>query len=374
MNNNKAGSILFSPIQIGSITIPNRFVRSATHAFMADADGYVTERQIKLLEELAQGEVGLIVSGHAYIHPRGKASLSQTAVYDDRFTPGLQRLAEAVHRFPSRIVLQLAHAGRQTKEKLAGGIPVAPSAVYEPVFKIRPQALTEPDIQAIIQDFVKGAERAKAAGFDGVQLHLAHGYLLSSFLSPHTNRRSDRWGGTLDNRVRIVLEIIQGIQSGSGRSFPVLAKLNSTDLLPQGLDIEEAKAVAVFLESAGVHAIEVSGGMSEAGQASVWKGPFTEEEEGYFLKNAHHIKSVVSIPVIGLGGFRTFAGMEKAVQQGRADMISMSRPFIRTPDLIHKFKMGEIQKSECISCNKCFNPRGIECGELKTSRSYPKTK
>jgi 2,4-dienoyl-CoA reductase-like NADH-dependent reductase (Old Yellow Enzyme family) len=373
MNYNQTHSILFSPIQIGPITVANRFVRSATHAFMSDADGYVTERQIKLLEDLAKGEVGLIVSGHAFIHRRGKASLAQTAVYDDRFVPGLQRMAEAVHRFSSRIFLQLAHAGRQTKEKLAGGIPVAPSAVYEPVFKITPHILTELDIQALIQGFVESAQRAKEAGFDGVQLHLAHGYLLSSFLSPHTNRRSDQWGGALANRMRIILQIIQGIQSGSGRDFPVMVKMNSTDLLPKGLNIEEAKAAAVILERAGIHAIEVSGGMSEAGRASVWKGPFTEAEEGYFLENAFHIKSAVTIPVLGLGGFRTFAKMEKAVQEGRADMISMSRPFIRTPDLIYRFKTGKINKSDCISCNKCFNPRGIECGDLKTSRSSCKT-
>ncbi len=373
MDNIQMHSLLFSPIQIGPISIVNRFVRSATHAFMADADGYVTDRQIQLLTDLARGEVGLIVSGHAFIHPRGKASLSQTAVYDDRFVPGLQRMVEAVHRFPSRIFLQLSHAGRQTKEKLAGGTPLAPSAVYEPIFKITPQILTEQDIQELIQGFIKSAQRAKEAGFDGVQLHLAHGYLLSAFLSPHTNRRSDRWGGSLDNRMRIIVQIIQGIQSGSGRDFPVMVKMNSTDLLPQGLNIEDAKAAAVILEGAGIHAIEVSGGMSEAGQASIWKGPFTEAEEGYFLENAAQIKSAVTLPILGLGGLRTFAKMEKALQEGRADMISMSRPFIRTPDLIQRFRTGKIKKSDCISCNKCLNPRGIECGDLKSSRSSPKT-
>ncbi len=368
MYTNQTHSLLFSPIQIGPLTIANRFVRSATHAFMADADGYVTKRQIQLLADLARGEVGLIVSGHAFIHQRGKASLSQTAIYDNRFVLGLRRMTEAVHHFSSRIFLQLSHAGRQTKDKLAGGIPLAPSAVYEPVFKITPQILTEEDIQGIIQGFGESGQRAKEAGFDGVQLHLAHGYLLSSFLSPHTNRRSDRWGGSLDNRMRIILQIIQGIQSGCGRDFPVMVKMNSTDLLPQGLNIEDAIAAAVILESAGIHAIEVSGGMSEAGQASIWKGPFTEEEEGYFLENAAQIKSAVTLPTFGLGGLRTFAKMEKAIREGRVDMISMSRPFIRTPDLIHRFKMGEINKSECISCNKCLNPRGIECGDLKTSR------
>jgi len=362
MNNE---SILFSPIKISKLSIPNRFVRSATHAYMADKDGFVTDRQIRLLEELAVGETGLIMTGHTYVNPTGIAGIFQTGIHSDKYIEGLSRLAEAVHRYPSRIFLQLSHAGRQTKERYCGCIPLAPSAVYEPVFKVMPREMTENEIEGVIDDFIQGARRAKEACMDGVQLHIAHGYLLSSFISPYTNRRNDEWGGTAEKRARIVLRILEGIKELLGTDYPVIVKLNSTDLLPKGLTIEESIEIAVLLEKNGIDGIEVSGGMNEAGKASVWEGPFTEEEEGYFVDNAALIKAAVRVPVFGLGGLRTFALMEKAVEEGRADLISMSRPFIREPYLVKKFRLGEIKKSKCISCNKCFNLRGIRCAVLK---------
>ena len=242
------GSVLFEPIKIGALTTPNRFVRSATHDFMADESGCVTDRQVALFDRLAQGEVGLIITGHAFVEPRGKASLFQTAVYDDRFIAGLRRIPAAVHRTPARILLQIAHAGRQTKEKFAGGIPMAPSAVHEPVFKLMPHPMSPVEIRTVIRAFVAAAGRAREAGFDGVQLHAAHGYLLSAFLSPHTNRRRDVWGGSLENRLRMTLEIVAGIQNLAGPDFLLTVKLNTTDLLPSGLDIAEAMLALVLMD------------------------------------------------------------------------------------------------------------------------------
>lgn len=361
-------SILFSSIKIGSVVLPNRFVRSATHDFMADEDGSISERNISLFRRLAEGEVGLIITGHAYVHPAGKASPRQIGIYEDRFVEGLLPITSAVHRYPTRIFLQIAHAGRQTKEKICGCAPLSPSAVYEPVFKVMPKEMTAEEIKMTIDDFIKAGERAKKAGFDGVQLHVAHGYLLSSFISPYTNKREDEYGGSLQNRLRIVSEILRGIKNLAGAEFPVILKLNSSDFLQGGLSPEEAVEIARLLEADGADGIEASGGMSEAGKGSVWQGLRTEEEEGYFVENAARIKSAVRVPVFGLGGIRTFKLMEKMVREGKVDLISMSRPFIREPYLIQKFRTGEIDKSECISCNKCFNPRGIRCAELeKTS-------
>jgi len=331
---------------------------------MAEEDGTVTDRQLDLFFRLAEGEVGLIITGHAFVNPQGKASPRQIGIHEDGMAPGLARLAAAVHRFPSRIFIQLAHAGRQTKEKICGGLPVAPSAVYEPVYKVLPKEMTQAEIAGTIDDFVRGAVRARAAGFDGVQVHAAHGYLLSSFLSPHTNRRSDAWGGSPENRMRIVSEIIRGIKAAAGASFPVAIKLNSSDLMPGGLDIEAAIEAARRFESDGLDAVEVSGGTSEAGLGSMWPGVRPEAEEGYFVDAAARLKAGVRIPVFGLGGLRTFREMEKAVLGGRADFVSMSRPFIREPGLVRLFREGKIRKSECISCNKCLNPRGIACGDL----------
>jgi len=366
-----AASILFTRISIGQAVLPNRFVRSATHDFLAEDDGSITDRQVDLFFRLAEGEVGLIITGHAFVNPGGKASPRQIGIHEDGLVPGLARLATAVHRFPSRIFVQLAHAGRQTKEKICGGPPIAPSAVYEPVYKVLPREMTESEIAGIIDDFVRGAVRAKAAGFDGVQVHAAHGYLLSSFLSPHTNRRSDAWGGPLENRARIISEIIRGIKSAAGADFPVAIKLNSSDLMPGGLGIEEAVEAGRRFESDGLDAIEVSGGTSEAGRGSIWPGVRPEAEEGYFVDAAAKVKGIVRVPVFGLGGLRTFREMEKVVLEGRVDLVSMSRPLIREPGLVRLFREVKIRKSECISCNKCFNPRGIACADLAVRTRRP---
>jgi len=357
-------SVLFTPLEIGPVKIPNRFARSATHDFMSGEDGSVTDRQVALFRRLADGEVGLIITGHAYVNPAGKASPRQIGVHDDRMIDGLSRIPRSVHDFPTRIFLQIAHAGRQTKEKICGCVPAAASAVYDPVFKLLPRAMTRDEIRATIGEFVQAGRRAKQAGFDGVQIHVAHGYLLSSFISPHTNRREDDYGGSLENRVRMVREILRGIKSLAGPCFPVIAKLNSQDFLPGGLVVEESIEIARALEADGLDGVEVSGGMSEAGRGSVWQGLRPEEEEGYFVDSASRFKAAVRIPVFGLGGLRTFAVMERAVAEGCVDFISLSRPLIREPGLVKKFRLGEVPKSECISCNKCFNPRGIECGDL----------
>jgi 2,4-dienoyl-CoA reductase-like NADH-dependent reductase (Old Yellow Enzyme family) len=182
------------------------------------------------------------------------------------------------------------------------------------------------------------------------------------------NRRTDEWGGSPENRARMALEIVRGIKEATGAGYPLIVKLNSTDFLPAGLSIEDSIGVAGMLEAAGVDGIEVSGGMAESGRGSVWIGLRAEEEEGYFVGNAARIKAAVKVPVFGLGGNRTFAVMERFVAEGKVDLISLSRPLIRDPYLIKKFRAGEISKSECISCNKCFNPRGICCGDLKEKR------
>jgi 2,4-dienoyl-CoA reductase-like NADH-dependent reductase (Old Yellow Enzyme family) len=224
--------------------------------------------------------------------------------------------------------------------------------------------MDQEEIKSVIDDFIQSSRRAKEAGFDGIELHVAHGYLLSSFISPYTNRRKDEWGGTLTNRLRIVVEIIQGIKELSGKEFPLIVKLNSSDFLPEGLNIDESIEIAKILEGEGADGLEVSGGMAEAGRGSVWKGFRPEDEEGYFVDNAFKIKAELSIPVFGLGGIRSFSVMEKIIEEGKVDLISMSRPFIREPFLIRKFRTEKIKKSECISCNKCFNLRGISCAEL----------
>jgi 2,4-dienoyl-CoA reductase-like NADH-dependent reductase (Old Yellow Enzyme family) len=363
MNESNTDSVLLMPLALGSLTLSNRFVRSATQDYMARDDGEVTDRQVGLFRGLAEGEVGLIITGHAYVHPLGKAGPNQIAIFDDRFVPGLSRIAEAAHGRSSKIFVQLAHAGRQTKNKYIGGMPVSPSSVPDPVSKVTPREMTPEEIETLIGDFVRAGLRARDAGFDGVQLHAAHGYLLSSFLSPHTNRRTDEWGGSLANRVRVTVEILRGLKAGTGRNFPVMAKLNTTDFLIDGLTLDDAVAAARILEAAGLDGIEVSGGMAESGKGSVWAGLRTEGNEGYFVENAAVVKRAVHIPVSGLGGIRTPGVAERFVTEGRMDLVSMSRPFIRDPFLVRRFREGAIDGSDCISCNKCFNLNGIRCAQ-----------
>ncbi len=361
-------NILFTPIEIGRLTVPNRFARSATHAYLADDDGSVGAGEVELYRRLAEGEVGLIITGHAYVQPCGQASPRQIAASDDRFIEGLARIPTAVHAFPSRIFLQIAHAGRQTKPKLCGGVPVSPSPVYDPESKVMPRELAADEIRTLISDFVAAAVRARRAGFDGVQLHAAHGYLLSAFLSPHTNRRTDEWGGPVENRARALLEALRGVKAACGPDFPVIVKLNSTDFLEGGLTVDDAVRIAGMLDEAGIDGIEVSGGMAEAKKGSIWPGLRREEDEGYFVENAARIKGAVRVPVFGLGGIRTLAAAERMVADGRVDLISLSRPLIRDPYLVKHFREGAVAKSACISCNKCHSLRGIRCAELAQGR------
>ncbi|MBN2207259.1 MAG: NADH:flavin oxidoreductase [Candidatus Aminicenantes bacterium] len=354
-------SALFQTIRLGSQTLANRFARSATHDFMAREDGTVDDRQVALYRELARGEVGLIITGHAFFRPEGKASPRQMGVHEDRMVEGLSRISGAVHAFPAKVLLQIAHAGRQTKERICGGRPVAPSAVFDPVSGVLPRALNADEVAGLVGDFVAAAGRARAAGFDGVQIHAAHGYLLSSFLSPHTNRRRDEWGGSPDNRARIVVEIVRGIRNGLGRDFPVIIKINADDFLEDGVRVKDCVRVCRTLEAEGLDGFEISGGMAEAGRGSIWPGLRSEADEGYFLDAAARVKASVSVPVLGLGGWRTFRAMERAVEAGRADIVSLSRPLVRDPHLIRKFRTGELDRSDCVSCNKCLNPRGLRC-------------
>jgi 2,4-dienoyl-CoA reductase-like NADH-dependent reductase (Old Yellow Enzyme family) len=357
-------SVLFTPLRIGSVLVPNRFVRSATHDYLATDEGYVTDAEVDLYRRLAEGEVGLIITGHAFVQPSGKASPRQMAVHDDRFVEGLARIPAAVRGYPSRVFLQIAHAGRQTKPKLCGCVPVSPSAVYDPSSKVTPRELSGDEIRDLIDDFVLAAARAKKAGFEGVQLHAAHGYLLSTFLSPHTNRRTDAWGGRVEDRAKALLEVLRGVKAACGRDFPTIVKLNSTDFLDDGLTLDDAVRIAGLLETAGIDGIEVSGGMAEAGRGSVWPGLRPESEEGYFVENAARIKKAVGVPVFGLGGLRTLAVAERIVAEGLVDLVSLSRPLIRDPFLVKNFREGRADRSECVSCNKCFHPRGIRCAEL----------
>ncbi len=350
----------------------NRFVRSATYDGCAE-EGYVTEKQIDLYKKLAEGGVGLIITGITTVDMKGQISKFQNFIFDDKFISGLRRLTTAVHDRGAKIAVQLFHAGREARfPKTVSQIPLGPSFLdKDPYFKGIYRGLTEEEIWEIIQAFGNGAIRAREAGFDAIQIHGAHGYLLSQFLSPFTNRRDDNWGGDLKNRLRIHRKIYQEIRKKVGQDYPILIKIGVQDGIPGGLEFNEGKLAAQYLAEMGFDALEVSQGLRGKGYENTEfkTGINTTDQEAYFCHWSSQIKSLVKIPVLLVGGLRTFELMEEIVKRGDADLISLSRPLIRKPDLILEWERGYPRKSECISCNKCLEGlmkgKTLECLQVK---------
>lgn len=357
--------MLFKPIRLGNMDVANRFVRSATHEWMAEPDGTPTDRISDLYEELALNEVGLIITGYAYVNPKGKSDHLQQGIYDDRFVEPYKKIVSKVHKHKSKIVMQIVHGGRQTMLSAQNPIMLAPSAVTITTNGVTPEEMTEAEILDTIDDFANAARRSKEAGFDGVQLHCAHGFLLSNFISPYTNRRKDRWGGSTEKRTRIIVDIIKRIREMLGEDFPILVKMNATDGFPAGrknvLDAPECVEIAKILAANGVCAIEVSGGIAEAGDELFRTKIDVPEEEAYYRDYSKMIKEAVDVPVILVGGIRSRTVMEKMLAEDYADMISLCRPLICEPDLVVKISNGETDVAKCVSCNLCSDETGIKC-------------
>ncbi|TWJ33536.1 oxidoreductase [Geobacter argillaceus] len=364
---------LFDETSIKGMLLNNRLVRSATWEGMCAPDGRPTQKLAAYYGTLARGGVGLIISGYAYVRPDGKQLPGQLGVHDDAFAEELAALAGAVHRESGRICLQLVHAGGQTMAKVAGRQPVAPSAVAVDQYPEMPAELSTDDIAALVTCFADGARRAKGAGCDAVQLHAAHGYLINQFLSPLTNRREDAYGGSIENRCRFLMQVYRAIRCVVGKDFPVLVKLNGSDNLPGGLDLDDALVAARLLDEEGVDAIEVTGGTPASGnQTPVRQGIDKREQEAYNLPLAYRMKNAVSCPIMVVGGLRSFEVAEGIIRREEADYVSFARPFIREPHLALRWREGNEVHARCISCNGCFKPGlkegGIYCVVDKIER------
>lgn len=358
-------SKLFEETEINGMKLANRFVRSATWEGMATDDGAVTSSLINCMVGLAEGGVGLIISSHAYVHPRGQAGPWQLGVYKDELIPGLQTMTDAVHEKGGKIVMQLAHGGFFANAKLTGQPSLAPSNV-EGIAKGPRQELTAAEIKEIVNAIATGAERAKKSGFDGVQIHSAHGYLLSQFLSPVFNKRIDEYGGDVRRRAKIHTEVLQAVRDAVGTDYPVLIKMNSQDFIDGGLSLEDAVQVGKVMEEGGIDAIEISGGMLYNSKLSPSRvGINKEEKEAYFRDAAKAFRAKIDVPLILVGGNRSFEVAEQLVNEGVTDYISFSRPLIREPGLVNRWKSGDLKKAACISDNQCFEParkgKGIYC-------------
>ncbi len=350
-------SQLFSPFVVNGMRLANRFVRSATGESMAPDDGRVTDELIEIYRALAQGGCGLIITGHSFVRADGRAGFGMTGLDKDELIPGWKRLVQVVHETESKIAIQLNHAGRQTHPRIIGQTPVAPSPVPASGAGFVPRQLTSDEIRSLIDAFAAAARRAMEAGFDAVQIHCAHGYLLSEFISPHTNRRDDEWGGTEENRRRMLVETYRAIRREVGPGYPVLVKLNAEDFLDDGLTLDMSLNIARALEAEGIDAIEVSAGMAVTVDKIVRKNIRSPEDEAYFEPQVKAFRKAVSVPLIMVGGLRSRAVMERVLREGTADLVSLCRPFIREPDLANKFERGEIERVACVSCNLCSSVR-----------------
>jgi 2,4-dienoyl-CoA reductase-like NADH-dependent reductase (Old Yellow Enzyme family) len=358
-------SKLFEATNINGTTIKNRFVRSATWEGMAEDDGMCTDKLINLMCKLVKGEVGLIITGHAYVHEKGKAGPWQLGIYEDRLIPGLCEMTDAVHKMGGKIAVQLAHAGMYANTGIKGDIPFAPSLVSG-FRKSAIQEMTLQDIQDVIEAFGMAAKRAKKAGFDGIQIHSAHGYLLSQFLSLSFNKRQDKYGGDIENRANILIEILSSIRKQVGNNYPVLIKINSCDFLEQGLEVNDSLIIGAILKNTGIDAIELSGGTIASGKKGpIRAGIVSGKNEAYFKDAASAFKEKIDLPIMLVGGIRSFSLAQQLVDDNIADYISMSRPFIREPDLIKRWKAGNHNQAACISDSKCFisavRGKGISC-------------
>jgi 2,4-dienoyl-CoA reductase-like NADH-dependent reductase (Old Yellow Enzyme family) len=358
-------SKLFETSEINGMKLANRFVRSATWEGMAADDGACTPKLIDLMVSLAKGDVGLIITSHAYVSPEGQAGPWQLGVYKDELVSGLTEMTKAVHDHGGKIVIQLAHAGYFANAKLTGQTPIAPSNA-EGFAKGPRKEMNADEIQGVVKAYGAAAKRAQTAGFDGVQIHCAHGYLLSQFLSPAFNQRKDEYGGDILNRARALIEVLREIRQVVGKDYPVLVKMNCQDFIENGLQPEDSLQAGKMLVENGIDAIELSGGVLIGGKLSPSRmGIKSEEKEAYFQNEARTFKREVNAPLILVGGNRSFQVAERIVNEGVADYISLCRPLIREPDLVNRWKSGDLSKAACVSDNMCFEPAmkgdGIYC-------------
>jgi len=358
---------LFDKTKINQMELKNRFVRSATWEGLANSDGSCSVKLVNLMLELAKGQVGLIITSHAYVTQNGQAGIKQLGIYSDQVISSYIEMVKKVQKEGSKIIMQIAHAGGRASIQLIKSQPFGPSSL-EIKDCMMCREMTKSEIFQIIEDFKNAAVRAKKAGFDGIQIHAAHGYLLNQFLSPFFNKRKDNYGGSIENRVRLILEILRAIRTELGKQFAVFIKLNSEDFIEGGFTQGEMVQVSAMLESAGIDAIELSGGtgLSLSKYSSTRVGKIdSKEEEVYYRDAAKLYKEKISVPLILVGGIRSYEVAEELVEKELADYISLCRPLIREPDLIKRWKRGNTERAACISCNKCFEPtragKGIYC-------------
>ncbi|WP_310620058.1 NADH:flavin oxidoreductase [Flexibacterium corallicola] len=392
-------NLLFQSIKIGGVELSGRLAKSATVETRCTEDGFITDQLIEFYEEIARGGTPLIISGASSYNRYARGVPYQISVDADDKIPGLKKLAQAVHRHQSKIFIQIYHTSRQALPEPVGRKDAqGPSSVREPTLGVKPRAMSIAEIQETIQEYALAAERCKKAGIDGVQIHASHGYLISAFLTPHTNRRKDQYGGSFENRMRLLVETYRAVRKRVGPDYPLILKLNGSDELPfrKGLGTSELVKVAQNMEGEGIDAVEITTGHYESGTTfsrARWQG-FTKlltskgvganfswprrwgmwlvapvidslfnkisvYSEGFNANYARQFKAALKIPVICVGGFIQKDAMEASLQRGDSDMISVARALVADPYLYRNLQDG-IKGPQCQYCNKCLALAGVK--------------
>ncbi len=367
-------SAVLRPGEIAGVETRNRIIRSSTSETMADDRGIITQQYLDFHTRLAHNGVGLIFTGHCSVHPRGNYIRGMTALDRDEVIGPMRKLTDAIHAEGGKIFAQLNHAGSQSRDESIE--PLAPSVVENPQFHRLPLAEASSDeIWEAIESFGNAARRVREAGFDGVHVHAGHGYLLSEFLSPATNRREDEWGGSLENRQRLLLETYKSMRAAVGDDFPITNKIGLWDYVPGGLTVEEGRATVTMMDNAGLDAIELSAGLMspKAESAARYVGVTRKRalqdkllhrvlaapvKEAYYREEARRHRATARGQTILVGGVRTIELMNEVIEDGSADFVSLARPFIREPDLVRQIEAGRTGMVDCVSCNICLMHEG----------------
>lgn len=359
-------SSTFSPGRIGNMTLKNRLVMPSMVRNYGDTQGLVTKRYIDHISSIAKGGVGMMVLEASYVSPEGKGFVNELGIHSDTVIPGFRKLAAAAHAHGAKIGVQIYHAGRQASSKVSGKPSVAPSPIPEPTVQEMPHELTVSEIKRLVQAFGAAAGRAKKAGLDFVEIHGAHGYLITQFLSPFSNHRTDEYGGSFEKRLKFGTEVYQAVRAAVGDDFPILMRLSGEEMVSGGLKIQDTVKIAKFFELLGVNALHISVG-NYASYARGYMIPPMAMEDGLLLHLASAVKKAVKIPVIAVGKMRTPQIVEKTIKGGTADFVAIGRTLLADPEWPNKVREGRLNEiNKCIACNqgcisRLFEQKDVWC-------------
>lgn len=343
---------IFEPVDLGQLNIKNRLIRSATFEGGTISDGEITPQLGQIYAALADGGTGLIISGMMGVGHNSRAFSAMARIDSESFHHRMAELVEIVHNHGSKLVVQLSHCGAKATVLDEGNQPWAPSPC-EAIRGLPAKEMNAAEIQQLIRDFGQAARRCKEAGADGVEIHSGHGYLLSQFLSPYYNKRQDAYGGSIENRARFLLEIYDEIRRQAGPDFPLLIKINYSDLITPGLTGEECGYICRELDARGIDALEISSGLS-VNKASATSQPVRDTSTGLYSEGALDIADQIQAAVISVGGYRTLSTVTDILNRGNITAMALSRPLICEPNLPNQWRTGTKDDSRCISCNRCF--------------------